>query len=89
MSKESPLQFDIPGSIFVIRYSKIVFCQKVAKFYWLGNRTLRDFLFKKTEQEKQEVVANCHHLSCLKYSKYLPNVFTGHGARCHYSCHRS
>lgn len=39
-----------------------------------------DFMFKLTENEKQEVVANCDHLSRLKYSKYLPNAFTEHGA---------
>ena len=37
-------------------------------------------MFKLTENEKQKVVANCDHLSRLKYSKYLPNVFTEHGA---------
>jgi hypothetical protein len=38
-----------------------------------------DFMFRLTEQEKQEVVANCDHLSRLKYSKYLPYAFTEHG----------
>jgi hypothetical protein len=28
----------------------------------------------------QEVVANCDHLSNLKFSKYPPNVFTEHEA---------
>lgn len=37
-------------------------------------------MFRLTEQEKQEVVANCDHLSRLKYSKYLPYAFTEHGA---------
>jgi hypothetical protein len=36
-------------------------------------------MFKLTEHEKKEVVANCDHLSGLKYSKYLPNAFTEHG----------
>jgi len=30
--------------------------------------------------KKKEVVANCDHLSRLKYSKYLPHAFTEHGA---------
>ena len=30
--------------------------------------------------EKVEVVANCDHLSQLKYSKALPHAFTEHGA---------
>lgn len=37
-------------------------------------------MFMLTEQEKQEVVANCDHLSRLKYSRYLPYAFTEHGA---------
>jgi hypothetical protein len=39
-----------------------------------------DFMFRLTEQEKQEEVANCDHLTRLKYSKYLPYAFTEHGA---------
>ncbi len=45
-----------------------------------SNRFPADFMFKLSQQEKGEVVANCDHLSGLKYSKYLPNVFTEHGA---------
>jgi len=37
-------------------------------------------MFTLTVKEKQELVANCDHLQRLKYSKYLPNVFTEHGA---------
>lgn len=29
---------------------------------------------------KEQVVANCDHLKKLKFSPYLPNVFTEHGA---------
>ncbi len=39
-----------------------------------------DFMFKLNEEEKNEVVANCDHLSRLKYSTALPNAFTEHGA---------
>jgi hypothetical protein len=36
-------------------------------------------MFQLTEKEKDEVVANCDHLQNLKYSPYLPYVFTEHG----------
>ena len=39
-----------------------------------------DFMFQLSEDEKAEVVANCDHLSRLKYSHSLPYVFTEHGA---------
>ncbi len=37
-------------------------------------------MFQLTKEEKQEVVANCDHLSSLKYAPYLPYAFTEHGA---------
>jgi hypothetical protein len=39
-----------------------------------------DFVFRLTKDEKEEVVANCDHLSNLKYSSVLPHAFTEHGA---------
>jgi len=36
-------------------------------------------MFQLSEQEKDKVVANCDHLKNLKYSPYLPYVFTEHG----------
>jgi hypothetical protein len=39
-----------------------------------------DFMFQLTQEEKDEVVANCDHLKTLKYSPNLPFVFTEHGA---------
>jgi hypothetical protein len=38
-----------------------------------------DFMFELTAAEKGEVVANCDHLTKLKYSPYLPLVFSEHG----------
>ena len=38
-----------------------------------------DFMFQLSEIEKSEVVANCDHLSRLKFSKTLPYAFTEHG----------
>ena len=37
------------------------------------------YCFQLTEKEKDELVANCDHLSSLKYSYQLPHVFTEHG----------
>jgi len=37
-------------------------------------------MFKLTAEEKKEVVANCDHLSNLRYSRALPLAFTEHGA---------
>ncbi len=39
-----------------------------------------DFMFQLTTEEKAEVVANCDHLSRLKFSRTLPYAFTEHGA---------
>ena len=39
-----------------------------------------DFMFQLTQDEKDEVVANCDHLKTLKYSPNLPFAFTEHGA---------
>jgi hypothetical protein len=44
------------------------------------NRFPADFLFQLTAAEKVEVVANCDHLTKLKFSKALPYAFTEHGA---------
>ncbi len=37
-------------------------------------------MFQLSEEEKEKVVANCDHLSKLKYSSTLPYAFTEHGA---------
>ncbi len=39
-----------------------------------------DFMFKLTQTEKDEVVANCDHLMGLKFSPSRPRAFTEHGA---------
>ena len=39
----------------------------------------KHFMFQLTEQEKVKVVAICDHLQTLKYSPYLPYVFTEFG----------
>ena len=38
-----------------------------------------DFMFRLTEAEKEEVIANCDHLKSLKFSAHLPYAFTEQG----------
>jgi len=45
-----------------------------------ANRFPPDFVFRLTQKEKDEVVANCDHLKALKFSKAMPLAFTEHGA---------
>jgi len=45
-----------------------------------ADRFPEDFMFRLTEAEKAEVVANCDHLQNLKFSPQLPAAFTEHGA---------
>jgi hypothetical protein len=40
----------------------------------------QDFAFQLTAEERAEVVANCDHLSRLRFSPTLPYAFTEHGA---------
>ena len=39
-----------------------------------------DFVFQLTRKERDEVVANCDHLSKLKFASTMPYAFTEHGA---------
>lgn len=39
----------------------------------------KDFMFQLNTSEKQELVANCDHLSVLKFSRTNPYAFTEHG----------
>jgi len=44
------------------------------------NRFPSDFMFQLSDDEKQEVVAKCDHLTRLKFSPSNPFTFTEHGA---------
>lgn len=46
----------------------------------IENIILDDFIFRLTAKEKAKVVANCDHLSTVKFSPSLPYAFTEHGA---------
>jgi hypothetical protein len=40
----------------------------------------KDFVFQLSRRERDEVVANCDHLSRLKFASSMPYAFTEHGA---------
>lgn len=82
----------IMSKILVIRGIKVMVDSDLADLYGVSTKRLNeqvkrnilrfpvDFMFQLSEKEKQEVVANCDHLIRLKFSPYLPFVFTEHGA---------
>ena len=45
-----------------------------------ANRFPSDFMFQLTDQEKDQVIANCDHLEKIKFSRTNPYAFTEHGA---------
>ncbi len=77
--------------IMEIRGLKVVLASDLAALYGVSTKRLNeqikrnqtrfpdDFMFQLTAVEKAEVVANCDHLSKLKFSPTLPYVFTEHG----------
>jgi ribosomal protein L23 len=80
------------NKILLIRGKKIMIDKDIAELYGVSTKRLNeqvkrnkkrfpeDFMFQLTQEEKEEVVANCDHLKNLKYSSNLPYVFTEHGA---------
>ena len=82
----------IEQRILLIRGEKVIVDTDLAEFYGVPTKRLNeqvkrnkarfpdDFMFQLSAKEKTEVVANCDHLSKLKYSKALPYAFTEHGS---------
>jgi len=82
----------IEQRILLIRDEKVIVDADLAEFYGVPTKRLNEqikrnkdrfpdgFMFHLSAKEKTEVVANCDHLSKLKYSSSLPFVFTEHGA---------
>jgi phage regulator Rha-like protein len=82
----------IERSIIFLRGQKVMLDADLAVLYGVTTRRLKeqvrrnpyrfpsDFMFELTEEEKSEVVANCDHLTKLKFSPYLPYAFSEHGA---------
>lgn len=81
----------IQQRILLIRGEKVIIDADLAEAYGVTTKALNqairrnadrfppDFMFRLTEEEKQEVVTNCDHLKNLKYSHVTPLVFTEHG----------
>lgn len=76
----------------MLRGEKVILDADLADLYGVSTKRLNeqtkrnqgrfpdDFMFQLTPEEKSEVVANCDHLSRLKFSPVLPYAFTEHGA---------
>lgn len=74
------------------REQKVILDRDLAQLYGVTTKRLNeqvkrnrdrfpeDFMFRLRAEEKEEVVANCDHLSTIKFSAVLPNAFTEHGA---------
>ena len=77
--------------ILLIRGQKVILDADLADLYGVTTKRLNqqvnrnrlrfpeDFVFQLTSEEKNEVVANCDHLSKLKFSPVRPYAFTEHG----------
>jgi len=86
-----PLQ-RVGKTILFIRGQNVILDADLARLYGTTTKRLNeqvkrnherfpeDFMFQLTTKEKAKVVANCDHLSSLKYSPALPHAFTEHGA---------
>jgi len=81
----------IMSKILVVRGQKVMIDRDLADLFGVETKRLNEqvkrnikrfpsrFMFQLTNEEKDEVVANCDHLNNLKYSPFLPYVFTEHG----------
>ncbi|GMQ79862.1 MAG: ORF6N domain-containing protein [Thermodesulfobacteriota bacterium] len=82
----------VERTILLVRGQKVILDADLAKLYGVTTKRLNqqvkrnsdrfpeDFMFRLTQKEKDEVVANCNHLSNLRFSPALPHAFTEHGA---------
>ena|SRR5688572_6580735 len=82
----------IARRILLVRGQKTLLDAYLAVLYGVSTKRLNqqvkrnlarfpaDFLFQLTRPERDEVVANCDHLSKLRFSSSMPYAFTEHGA---------
>ena len=82
----------IEQTILIIRAHQVMLDADLAGLYGVTTKRLNeqvkrnrkrfpaDFMFQLTSREKAEVVANCDHLTRLKFSPAKPFAFTEHGA---------
>jgi hypothetical protein len=92
-AKENELPIErIESRILMIRGQKVMIDADLAELYGVPTKRLneqvkrnsarfpQEFMFRLTQAEKQEVVANCDHLAKLKFARTLPCTFTEYGA---------
>jgi hypothetical protein len=92
-AKENELPIErIESRILMIRGQKVMIDADLAELYGVPTKRLneqvkrnsarfpQEFMFRLTQAEKQEVVANCDHLAKLKFARTLPCAFTEYGA---------
>lgn len=77
--------------IFTIRNQRVMIDRDLAELYGVPTKRLNeavkrnykrfpsDFMFQLTNEEQNELVANCDHLKNLKYSSSNAYAFTEHG----------
>jgi hypothetical protein len=82
----------IEQTILIIRGHRVMLDADLANLYGVTTKRLNeqvkrnrkrfpaDFMFQLTSREKAGVVANCDHLTRLKFSPANPFAFTEHGA---------
>ena len=83
---------EIARRILVILSQRVIIDSDLAALYGVSTKRLneqikrnarmfpRDFLFRLTLIEREEVVANCDHLAKLRFSPTMPYALTEHGA---------
>lgn len=87
-----PLVAPLERRILMIRGYRVMMNLDLAEVYGVSTKRLneqvrrnkrrfpKDFMFRLTAKERDEVAANCGHLEKLKFSSMLPYAFTEHGA---------
>ncbi len=90
-SKDNLSQHDIEKLIITVRGKQVLIDQDIARLYGVTTKRLNEqakrnsarfpsnFRFELTEEERDEVVANCDHLQSLKFRPTLPYAFTEQG----------
>jgi hypothetical protein len=91
MAELAPIEY-VERRIIQLRGVRVITGSDLAELYGVTTRRLNeqvrrnsdrfpeDFMFELTQQEKDEVVAECDHLSNLRFSSHPPYAFTEHGA---------
>ena len=81
----------IEQRIFLLRGQRVMFDRDLAELYGVETKYLnrqvrrncerfpREFMFRLTKKERNELVTNWHRFASLKHSTVLPYAFTEHG----------